>query len=176
MTTATRARRTRFTSLRWPLAALVTAVVAAGCSSEIKGIEDDEGSASETASTSAAPTTSPQAPPTNIDEPAPISFAVGDCMEVDFSGVGPRFAAVVTCDQAHHAEVYHALVVEEEQTAANITDACAGELSSKYRDPAAGTFYAVESPLNFVYNQGLTDVGDEVLCVYVHAQERSSAM
>jgi len=165
--------RTRVGVSRWTVAALLTAVVVSGCSSEIKGVDDESAPAAET---SAAPTTSPQAPPVDPDEPAPISFAQDECMEVDFSGVGPRFAAVVDCDQAHHAEVYHTLEVGAEQTAADINDACSDELSSSFRDPAAGTFYAVESPLNYVYNQGLAVAGDEVLCVYVHSQERSSAM
>ncbi|PKQ25218.1 MAG: hypothetical protein CVT64_10970 [Actinobacteria bacterium HGW-Actinobacteria-4] len=140
------------------------------CSSEIKGLDRETD----------APAVIDEGPATTADpsrdknEPDPIDVALGDCLEVDYTGVSVRFASVVECAQPHGAQVYQEVVVEE-GTLVLIAETCNASLSAALQEPTAGKTYALETPVGYVYNQGLAVAGDQVLCIYVHTEPVTGA-
>lgn len=150
--------------------ALVTVIALTACSPEIKGLSDEDDAP-------VATTEAPQdlvesdEPSRGGDDPDPIAFALDDCMQVDRSGVGIRFASRVDCAEAHDAQAFFAVVVEDQNLNA-IAESCQDELRKAFRDPDRGATYALLSPAGFLYNQGVASNGDEVFCVYVHTEPR----
>lgn len=154
--------------------AVAAALAMTGCSHEIKGANEPRESAT-AASPSASAATSAAATVTQSTEHPPIAVGVGECVDVDRSGVGIRFSAVVSCEEAHDGEAFLAVTVDD-RTLVQVADDCTAELRSALRDPTRGRTYALESPMGYVYNQSVVNPGDEVLCVYVFAEPEEGSI
>lgn len=114
-------------------------------------------------------------PAETTPDPTPVAFDVGDCLRVDLETVGPLFEGVVPCEDVHEAQVYLIRPVAEGFGMAVIAQECHEALRPAFQDPSEGRSYALTSPINYVYNQGPVNYGDQMLCVYIHAVPRTGA-
>ncbi len=105
------------------------------------------------------------------NDPEPVAISYGDCLDVDFSGQSVRFAAVVECGGVHDAQVFDTAVIDEDPVPV-VREWCHEQLPSSLQEEGRGRAYALESPVGYVHNQGVASRGEEVLCVFVHAEPR----